>query len=335
MAQDHQLGSRRDAVRSVPISSASPRRSSRTSAGRPVRLRCSRAAVATSSRKCSFPAACMTGLWSTKPRGSGQCWRCSANTTAVASRWSTERPLGSGSSTRTRCLRSGTQRVGADPGRNKHKAEELTKRHFRDVVTMLDKLHRDGAFELLIVGGHQRGGAALRRLPHPRSAADPRRHLHGGRRCAHRFGDIKQQAARDTSTATSATRRSGWSPKRSRRRLRADGPSSVFNRCLWAGSVAAVDALLVQDGAVAAGVICDNDRWLALSGDTCPLCGQPVRRAPDIVDELVQVVIDRERVDQTRLRRHRPQAAPDSRVVAISASAQTVMPAVVGHFAPG
>ena len=41
----------------------------------------------------------------------------------------------------------GTQRVGADPGRNQDKAEELTKRHFRDVVTMLDKLHRDDAFE--------------------------------------------------------------------------------------------------------------------------------------------------------------------------------------------
>jgi len=62
--------------------------------------------------------------------------------------------------------------------------------------------------------------------------------------------------------------------------------------CLWAGSVAAVGCLLVEEGAVAPGVICDQDRWLALAGDTCPLCGRPVRRAPDIVDELVQVVID-------------------------------------------
>jgi hypothetical protein len=28
------------------------------------------------------------------------------------------------------------------------------------------------------------------------------------------------------------------------------------------------------------------------SRETCPLCGRPVRRAADIVDELVQVVID-------------------------------------------
>ncbi|MGH3815856.1 MAG: hypothetical protein ACRDUV_25965 [Pseudonocardiaceae bacterium] len=41
--------------------------------------------------------------------------------------------------------------------------------------------------------------------------------------------------------------------------------------CLWAGSVAAVGALMVQDGAVTPGVICDHDRWLALAGQTCPV----------------------------------------------------------------
>ena len=44
-------------------------------------------------------------------------------------------------------------------------------------------------------------------------------------------------------------------------------------QCLWTGSVAAVGDLLVQDGAVAPGVICDEDRWLALSGDTCQVVG--------------------------------------------------------------
>ena len=39
-------------------------------------------------------------------------------------------------------------------------------------------------------------------------------------------------------------------------------------------------------------MICDHDRWLALAGQTCPLCECPVRRAPDIVDELIEVVID-------------------------------------------
>src|ERR1700733_14694685 len=57
-------------------------------------------------------------------------------------------------------------------------------------------------------------------------------------------------------------------------------------------------------------------------GAPCP--GHPGRAGPS-GDE-------RERVDRTRLRRHRPQAAPDSRVVAISASAQTVMIFIVVKF---
>lgn len=62
--------------------------------------------------------------------------------------------------------------------------------------------------------------------------------------------------------------------------------------CLWAGTVAAVHELLVQDGTVAPGVICDHDQWMALSGENCPLCGRPARHTPDIVDELAQVVMN-------------------------------------------
>jgi peptide chain release factor subunit 1 len=62
--------------------------------------------------------------------------------------------------------------------------------------------------------------------------------------------------------------------------------------CLWAGSVSAIDRLMIQDGAIAPGVICDRKHWLALAGDTCPVCDRPLRAAPDVIDELVQVVID-------------------------------------------
>jgi peptide chain release factor subunit 1 len=63
--------------------------------------------------------------------------------------------------------------------------------------------------------------------------------------------------------------------------------------CLWAGSLAAVRALLVQDGAVASGVVCDASGWFATTGETCPLCGGPTRRTPDVIDELVEAVIDK------------------------------------------
>lgn len=52
-----------------------------------------------------------------------------------------------------------------------------------------------------------------------------------------------------------------------------------------------MQTLLVLDGAAEPGVVCDLSGWLARSGDTCPLCGNPTRSAPDVIDLLVQEVI--------------------------------------------
>ncbi len=60
--------------------------------------------------------------------------------------------------------------------------------------------------------------------------------------------------------------------------------------CLWAGSVAAVQTLLVAEGATVPGVVCDQSGWLALSGETCPLSGGPSRHVPDVIDELAAAV---------------------------------------------
>jgi hypothetical protein len=38
--------------------------------------------------------------------------------------------------------------------------------------------------------------------------------------------------------------------------------------------------------------ICDESRWLAASGDICPVCGKPTRYAPDVLDELAAAVIE-------------------------------------------
>jgi peptide chain release factor subunit 1 len=56
--------------------------------------------------------------------------------------------------------------------------------------------------------------------------------------------------------------------------------------------VAAIDRLAVQQGADLPGVICDRDGWMALTGVTCPLCGEPTRATTDIIDELVEAVMD-------------------------------------------
>ena len=48
-----------------------------------------------------------------------------------------------------------------------------------------------------------------------------------------------------------------------------------LDKCLWAGTVGAIQTLLVRGGAAAPGVVCDQSRWLARSGEVCPLCGKP------------------------------------------------------------
>ncbi|MGY5046898.1 hypothetical protein ACWDE0_14830 [Streptomyces sp. 900105755] len=53
----------------------------------------------------------------------------------------------------------------------------------------------------------------------------------------------------------------------------------------------------------------DRDGLLALSGKTCPLCGEPLREVPDIIDELTESAIDdgaevRHIEPETELRTH-------------------------------
>ncbi|HEY2762739.1 MAG TPA: hypothetical protein VGJ13_01775 [Pseudonocardiaceae bacterium] len=185
---------------------------------------------------------------------------------------------------------TGRLRLSADPGRNGNKVEELTKRHFRQVATMLADLYRGDGYELLAIGGHRPELAGLvASLPPDLGgrvagtfSVDP---------VTSTLGEIKQHASaivdryersEEERMVTSAVQTAA-----------AGGLATLGLRpCLWAGSVAAVGQLMVQDGAVVPGVICDHDRWLALASQRCPLCGRPVRRAADIVDELMEVVID-------------------------------------------
>ena len=47
----------------------------------------------------------------------------------------------------------------------------------------------------------------------------------------------------------------------------------------------------MEEGATVPGVVCDESGWLALTGDTCPICGRQTRRTPDVIDEMVEAVI--------------------------------------------
>jgi hypothetical protein len=67
---------------------------------------------------------------------------------------------------------------------------------------------------------------------------------------------------------------------------------SGLQACLWAGSIAAIADLYVQDGAIEPGVVCDESRCFALRGEACPICGRRTRKTPDVLDELVEAMLD-------------------------------------------
>jgi hypothetical protein len=149
---------------------------------------------------------------------------------------------------------------------------------------------RSDGYDILVVGGHEYElGEFFRLLPHE---------LRG--RVAGTFGadPIATPVAEIRGSAEGVMRR--YQHEQDQRLvahvlelaaaggLAAVGPED----CLWAGSMSAIDTLLVRDGATLAGMVCDESRWLAASGDICPVCGKPARYAPDVLDELAAAVIE-------------------------------------------
>jgi hypothetical protein len=181
-------------------------------------------------------------------------------------------------------------RHGLAEGRARNKTDELSRRHFRELAEALDLLFRADRYDVLVVGGHEHElpgfldflpRTLLERVagtfaidPHSATAATVRPRAEA---ILDRHELDEQQ--RSVGEVMQAVARGGLAV-------------AGLEPCLWAGSVAAVRALLVQDGAVAPGVVCDACGWFATSGDACQLCGRPTRTTPDVIDELVEAVID-------------------------------------------
>jgi peptide subunit release factor 1 (eRF1) len=171
-----------------------------------------------------------------------------------------------------------------------HRARELEKRHYRRTVTMLNDLVRATRYDVLAVGGHPHEVPGFVEFLPQELRVKVAGTFQVDPGTASR-ADIKEQTAaileryeRDEERRLVA---------QALEKAAAGGLAAVgLAPGLWAGSIAAVDRLLVQEGAMIPGVICDESGWLGSSGETCPLCGKPVRQTPDILDELVQVVIE-------------------------------------------
>jgi peptide chain release factor subunit 1 len=196
--------------------------------------------------------------------------------------------------------------------RVRNKADELSKHHYRRVGSVLDELLRTEGFDVVALGGH----------PHEMTAVTGFLSRDVASRVAGTF-------AVDPDTATVADiRRSAEAimeryERHEEQRLVgeifeavAEGrPAAIgLEPCLWAGSVAAVQHLVIDEGAAVPGMVCDASGWLGASGRECPLCGQPTRETPDILDELAEFVVEEggavEHVaDDPQLHPHRVAAA--------------------------
>jgi hypothetical protein len=187
-------------------------------------------------------------------------------------------------------LRKPDYAAGLAEDRIRNKAEELTKRHFRRVVQALGDLLQTRDCELLIIGGHDyeipefvqflpgdvrdRVAGTFGADPGSVSSAELRR-------CA---GEIlaRYQREQEQALVSSVLEKAA-----------AGQPAALgLESCLWAGCVAAIETLVVMEGATVPGVVCDESGWLALAGDACPICGSRTRRTPDVIDELVEAVIN-------------------------------------------
>jgi len=174
--------------------------------------------------------------------------------------------------------------------RVRHKAQELSKRHFREVVETLDTIFRTDGFDLLAIGGHRP------EIPHFLEQLP--KHL--GNRVAGTFtvDDHPSEAAHIRRRALQVL--AAHAQQEQRRKVTevvetvAQGGRAALGLpdCLWAGALAAIDTLLIEEGAVASGVVCDQCGWMAVEGTTCPQCGRQLREVPDILDELTQAAID-------------------------------------------
>jgi peptide subunit release factor 1 (eRF1) len=208
---------------------------------------------------------------------------------------------------RDRALRKPDYAYGMREVTTRNKAELLAKRHYRAVAQRLAEDLRRREFDIVAVGGHEHEIPEF--LDHlPREVRDrvagtfqvhPREEDLGTIRDRAQEVVDRYERTEEERLVTEALEKHA-----------AGGLAAVgLDDCLWAGTTAAVDLLLVHDEVMRPGVVCADDGWMATASDRCPICGNPLRRTPDVIDELVQAVIDEggsveHVVAETRLRDH-------------------------------
>ena len=180
---------------------------------------------------------------------------------------------------------------GSDESSAQHRQEEREKHHFRRVAQALDRLLGSDRRAVVALGGHEN------ELPHfLQLLARPLRDRVAGTfaidsAATENAGSVREHADAILERYELDQQRQAVANVLARSAA-GDLAAVGLDACLWAGSVAAVESLYVQEGAIHPGVVCDRSRWLAASGELCPVCGAQLRETADVIDELIETVIE-------------------------------------------
>src|SRR5262249_38392683 len=161
-------------------------------------------------------------------------------------------------------------------------AEELTKRHYRQVAARLEDFVQGENIELVVVGGHEVDvpefldllAQHLRQMVVGTFVADiPTLSPGRAREMAQDVVDAYERREEAQLVAEASDRAA------------AGGLAAIgLEPCLLATNERAVEHLLVQPDVSVPGRVCDTCGWLGLEGDECPVDGQPTRAVPDLIE---------------------------------------------------
>jgi hypothetical protein len=173
---------------------------------------------------------------------------------------------------------------GYDEHRVRQHAEEVHRRHYRELGEALQRLQQNGGFDAAFVGGRDEAVTAfLHQLPPQLSGLVAETfsidtHSATPGQVARITSELEERyearAERDLIEAVLEAARSG-------------GPGTIgIEPSLNAANLGAVDLLLIAGTAMVPGFDCSNCGWLSMDGPHCPSCGQTSSAVPDIFETL-------------------------------------------------
>ena len=177
----------------------------------------------------------------------------------------------------------------ADERHIHHREELAAHQHYRHTVEALEKMVHESGAELVVLGGHEETVAEfLRSMPHDLQP------LVAGTFVIDPHTMTRAQVREHAETIVDAHEREEKARLMNEvlEKVATGGFGALgLEWCLLAVNEKAVEILFVTDDAHEPGRACDNCGWLGLAGEECPVCGQPTRETPDVIDDMCEAVV--------------------------------------------